>query len=558
MTINATPTLASLPITWRYPEDEQRLWSQDRLHYPDPVTPLEFSLIETGVDHGMTKAAHAYGIPITVHDRHIYGYLYVAIEAPESAPPEDQLNTAMSALCTTWETIWLPEIQEHLAWWANFDQVNASWPALLDHLSETERRWLRVWEIHFLLFMPSMLAISQFADLHADLFENAEPFAAYQLLTGIPNKTMESGQQLWELSRRILQSPEVHRIFSEASAGDVLAKLAKSDAGRTFSIDFQRYLDVHGYRADKLSLHYPFWIEDPAPAIRTLQGYIQQPDRDLTSERARAAHESERHIANLRTHLKDYPQPVREQVEFLLKAAREGAFLKEEHGYWIDYKASYCVRQLLLTIGDRLVAEGVLQDRDDLFYLRLDEVKTLMVSPGTDIAGYRERVAERKSQAELFVQATPPSGPPPFLGTLPAEPPPQDPITRMFMKVEGEALAIESGSDSIAGHAGSPGVARGTAKVVHSLGEAGKLQPGDILVADTTAPPWTPLFATVSGLVTNSGGILSHSAVVAREYGIPAVVGASTATERLKDGQMIEVDGNRGIVSILDIEVPGH
>jgi len=92
---------------------------------------------------------------------------------------------------------------------------------------------------------------------------------------------------------------------------------------------------------------------------------------------------------------------------------------------------------------------------------------------------------------------------------------------------------------------------QGMVKVVYSLGEATKLQPGDILVADTTAPPWTPLFASVGGLITNSGGILSHSAVVAREYGIPAVVGAHMATQRLKDGQRVEVDGSRGIVRIL-------
>ncbi|MGH3851472.1 MAG: PEP-utilizing enzyme [Pseudonocardiaceae bacterium] len=84
------------------------------------------------------------------------------------------------------------------------------------------------------------------------------------------------------------------------------------------------------------------------------------------------------------------------------------------------------------------------------------------------------------------------------------------------------------------------------------MSEATKVQPGDILVADTTAPPWTPLFATVGGLVTNSGGILSHSAVVAREYRIPAVVGVGTATQRLQDGQLVEVDGTRGTVRILE------
>ncbi|MDQ3547566.1 MAG: PEP-utilizing enzyme, partial [Chloroflexota bacterium] len=101
------------------------------------------------------------------------------------------------------------------------------------------------------------------------------------------------------------------------------------------------------------------------------------------------------------------------------------------------------------------------------------------------------------------------------------------------------------------GAAGSPGVVQGTARVVRSLADAGRIGPGDILVAPTTAPPWTPLFATVAAVVTDTGGVLSHCAVVAREYRIPAVVGTGTATTAIQDGQLIEVDGDRGIVRIV-------
>ena len=103
----------------------------------------------------------------------------------------------------------------------------------------------------------------------------------------------------------------------------------------------------------------------------------------------------------------------------------------------------------------------------------------------------------------------------------------------------------------VKGIAGSVGVARGTARVIHSLAEADKLQPGDVLVAQSTMPPWTPLFATASAVVTDSGGVLSHSAVVAREYRIPAVVGTGNATTTFKDGQLIEVDGNAGTVRVV-------
>ncbi len=104
----------------------------------------------------------------------------------------------------------------------------------------------------------------------------------------------------------------------------------------------------------------------------------------------------------------------------------------------------------------------------------------------------------------------------------------------------------------MAGNAGSPGKVRGTARVVRSLAESHKLGVGEILVAQTTSPSWTPLFGTAAGIVTDTGGILSHCAVVAREYGIPAVVGTAVATSIITDGQTIEVDGDAGQVHLID------
>jgi pyruvate,water dikinase len=103
----------------------------------------------------------------------------------------------------------------------------------------------------------------------------------------------------------------------------------------------------------------------------------------------------------------------------------------------------------------------------------------------------------------------------------------------------------------VTGLAGSSGKARGTARILLSIAEADKLRPGDVLIAETTAPPWTPLFATAAAVVSDSGGILSHCAVVAREYGIPAVVGTGLATRAIRDGQIVEVDGDAGVVRVV-------
>jgi pyruvate,water dikinase len=103
----------------------------------------------------------------------------------------------------------------------------------------------------------------------------------------------------------------------------------------------------------------------------------------------------------------------------------------------------------------------------------------------------------------------------------------------------------------VLGSAGSPGIARGTAKVILTLADAGKLQPGDILVTEYTAPQWTPLFAIAAALVTDLGGVLSHCAIVAREFGIPAVVGTRTGTQAIKTGQRVRLNGASGLVEIL-------
>src|SRR5207302_708111 len=117
-------------------------------------------------------------------------------------------------------------------------------------------------------------------------------------------------------------------------------------------------------------------------------------------------------------------------------------------------------------------------------------------------------------------------------------------------KYFGQPVA-ESGPHELRGHAASPGVARGPARVVRSRGDAEQVRPGDVLVTSAAGPDWTPLFSVISGLVTEVGGVASHAAGVAREYGLPAVTGAAGATRVIGDGDLVEVDGARGVVHIL-------
>jgi pyruvate,water dikinase len=202
-----------------------------------------------------------------------------------------------------------------------------------------------------------------------------------------------------------------------------------------------------------------------------------------------------------------------------------------------DYqRVIYHVQRVILEIGGRLAL-------NDVFYLKPDKLQN-----GRDVS-MKRLVRERKTEMEQFSHVAPP----PMLGTAPAFEMTDggSMVCAMFKGEMSPANNGNNGINKIKGLPGSAGVARGTARVIHSLAEAGKLQPGDILVAISPEPPWTPLFATASAIVTDSGGVLSHSAVVAREYRIPAVVGAGNATTTFKDGQLIEVDGNAGTVRVV-------
>jgi pyruvate,water dikinase len=277
-----------------------------------------------------------------------------------------------------------------------------------------------------------------------------------------------------------------------------------------------------------------------------LKDYAMQPDRDIAADTQRLADERERRLAGIREQLRGYPQPVVGQFEFLLRAAQTATVLQEDHNFWIDQRCMYEVRRVAQEFGRRFAAAGVIDHAEDIFCLTIAELRA--TADALPHIARQELVGQRKAEMARFSTVDAP----PVLGTLPAGAPPDDPFGRAIGRFFGGPPQPASEPHTLRGNAGSPGVVRGVAKVVRSLREAAKLTKGDILVAETTAPPWTPLFATAAGIVTDTGGILSHCAVVAREYHIPAVVGAAGATRAIRDGMVIEIDGEAGIVRIVD------
>lgn len=573
------PTSIDFPVTWDDPQDAKITWLAFS-QYRTSIRPIIYAVINAftlGGNIGLEKA----GLPFEARMSRINTFAYVGM-APKAAPPEavmkamgfisrtapgmfkammgkvgagmsKQQEAALNPIIERFDTYWhdelLPEIKQHLAYFESSDLRGMSLDQLRAHLAEAMQRTERIGALHHKTLMPMLFAMSQFEEFYCELFDGATTLDALRLTQGFDNLTVKSDEALWQLSRTTRAIPEVHTILSKHTASKVISALEKSPASKPFLAELRSWLAEYGQRLNSVfALNEPSWIEDPTPAIQNLQAYITLPDRQPEAESV-AAVERETAVSTARAKLAGYPQPVVARFETLLEAAQIATIVHEDHNVWIDQRFFYHIRRIIAEFGTRLAQAGSIETADDVFYLTPEELQTSRDS------SLKQRVQQSKAEMEQFGQMTPP----PMLGTAP----PFDlsdsgSMVRAIFKGEmAQATGSQPAANLLQGLGGSAGVVQGTARVLHSLNEADRLQPGDVLVTGATEPPWTPLFATAAAVVTDSGGVLSHTAVVAREYRIPAVVGTGMATKHIADGQLVEVDGSNGTVRIL-VEETAH
>jgi pyruvate,water dikinase len=422
----------------------------------------------------------------------------------------------------------------------------ASSEELAGHLERTMAMVARLGDIHFHVVLPGYLPLGLFEEYFCELFPDRKPFDAYRLLQGFDNKTLETDRALFDLARRARLSAALLTLIQETPPAALRGALEQTADGRAFLADLNDYLHEYGQRGETWSIATPSWIEEPAPVFKTLRDYTRETAHDPHTEMRRLSTERDTAIAEARATLKGYPTPVIERFESLLESAQFGNILSEDHNFWIDFRGFHQVRRVIVACGERLAGTGATASADDIWHLTSADVLRALRSPAP--RDLRPVVAAARGEVEHFGAITRPAA----LGSLPHGAPPDDPMTRMMNRFFGTPPAPAAETGLIRGNAGSPGKVTGRARVVVALADAAKLQPGEVLVAETTAPPWTPLFGTACAVVTDTGGILSHCAVVAREYGIPAVVGAVVATSRVRDGQLLEIDGDAGTIRLLD------
>jgi len=299
----------------------------------------------------------------------------------------------------------------------------------------------------------------------------------------------------------------------------VLPALRKTEEGKAFIEHLQRFLDEHGARTMKVYL--PFsnvsWREDPKPLLATLAAVVRSGQAGAGEARSAAAAER---FAKLRDGVAaNLPGSVRSFFLGMLEKFRLGHVAREATLYFIEEFFSVA-RAGVREAQKRLVAAGALATEDHVRFLTLNELYQAILGEGKP-AEFRKLATTRRTAR---------SG--------------------ATMSWRGPALAMASSDADLKGQPGSPGVATGPAKIINGPEEFGKLEPGDVLVCSFTDPAWTPLFSLASAVVADTGGPLSHAAIVAREYGIPAVLGTQVATSRLKDADKVLVDGTRGVVQM--------
>lgn len=347
-----------------------------------------------------------------------------------------------------------------------------------------------------------------------------------QALSGV--YTAEVGSMLWHMAR-ILSEAGLAEVVQKHPAEEALELLQVRTEARPFLAEFEAFLQRHGYRCpNDAELHNPRWAEQPAQVIEMLKSYLRM---DASANPLAIEQRRQQEREETTRHLKAQINPLRRPLfNWLLKQAQDKTRLRDNNRSYVA-KFLFPMRLLLIELGRRWAARGWLADPDDIFFLTLYEIDDIISAENPLTLGTYliTSTAARRTTFDYWHTISAPAALGPG-GTPLADPP----LTGSYLQ----------------GLPASAGRIRGTARLVESISEAATLAPGEILVTRGTDPGWTPLFPLVSGLVLETGGLLSHGAIIAREYGIPAVINVPGALSIIKDGQMIEVDGANGRVYV--------
>jgi pyruvate,water dikinase len=401
----------------------------------------------------------------------------------------------------------------------------------------------RHWKIHWMLNFAQFSSTTALNAVVEEVRGSADPGLMGRLQSSVEDRNWDSIEDLWRLKEEIKGDAELSEAFRGETAADIRRALEGSSRGRQFVAErLEPHQQAFGYKAI-WSHEFAFrtWVEDTAPILEAIRGYLAT-DYDYP-----AAIEAVRRdlVAAQGEVLEGVDGADRERLEGALNLSLRMNPLTPDHHFFIDQGTNARLRLVLIAIGRKLVDAGVLGDPEDVMYLRYNELRAVMAD--ASLLDARSLVSDRRDAREAAYERRPPS----WVGTAT-----ESALAFPYASLWGFPDKFHAGEPATTGEvrglAASPGVVEGPARYVASLDEFDQVREGEILVCQMTNPAWVVLFTKIGGLVTEAGGAVSHPAVVAREFGIPAVVGTTNAGERIRTGDRIRVNGTTGVVEILE------
>ncbi len=579
-------TYSSLFTEGRREYEDSMFWFQDGVHWPQALRPWDATLYEFAIASlSQYNTRHLQVPPANGIDfRILNGYAYLTpVPAPE-ADIEARVANFMDRAgfyFMNWDDLydkWMVKIRDLVKELEtiNFDALpeledadevvksgaglGSGWKIQADYHRLLDLA-LKLWQFHFEFLNLGYAAYLDFFGFCKQSWPNIPDLAIAKMVAGVEVDLFRPDEELKRLARMAVDTG----LADAFGGGDVEATcqvLKSSAAGEAWIASFEESAEPWFnfstgsgfYHSDKI------WIENVGIPFDFINNYIEKLQQGDDLARPMEAIRAERdRIVNEYAEL--LPSDAdREAFQGKLGLARVVFPYVENHNFYVEHWSHSVIWRKMRQLGELFVKEGFWNEANDIFFLKRTEVEEALwdyyaswATPAPAAGpGYWPQEIERRRGIHAALSAwkpTPAMGVPPEVIT--------EPFTVMLWGITSDSVAAWLGGGAsedggLSGFAASPGSAEGPARVIFSADQIGEVQQGEILVAPLTAPSWAPIFGKIGATVTDTGGMMSHAAIVCREYGLPAVTGTGFATSTITTGQMIRVDGSSGTVTILD------
>ncbi|MGB8383028.1 MAG: hypothetical protein WCG47_17575, partial [Dermatophilaceae bacterium] len=489
--------------------EQSPAWFLDGTHSVPPWTPLFGWFWVNFCRHGMQYGAEMLSLP-TVKGwdwrfKDGGGYLTVLLvkSEEEQRQREDRFREAIRPFVEDYDGLWRTMLDEMLGHYEELKKIDldsVSNIAVLDAFEQTINVTRRMWEVHMYMMYGTFTGYILFESMCRDIvgIDDTNPLF-HKLITGFDNKVLQVDRRIWEFSRQA-DAMGLADVFRHSEPADIAPRLEETASGREFMKQFRAFLDEDGWRMQRMAeINLPIWIEDPTPPLTNVKQFLAKGGGfNLDDERAKVS--AEREAAEREVLGRIAPQQ-KSWFTTLLRLAQKCGVFSEEHDHYLDLYTHALMRRSALAVGRRLTAGGAIDAPEDTFFLIPDEIRKAAINP--DQFDLRPIVEQRRGEWKGWSE-TP--NPPVILRpgydmeeAMMALVQSKDPIALKVVVGAMPVVRAELKAD-LHGTCGSPGVAEGPARVITSEEQLAEVQPGEILVAATTSPSWTPVFSFIKGV----------------------------------------------------------